>query len=150
MRERDYYGRVVDHAMAAGWSLARWADGSGMRSPFDLTGCDPYGLAVGLEVKIERAVGGIPWGKAVPGSWFTEREHQLNWLEAYRVSGAWSLLLVGEQATGKWYLFRYSLGSPLSDLLIGEYRMATEGNVTWSRLVSLRIERSVEGVRPWP
>lgn len=147
MKEADYYRRIEVGAQSAGWALARWADGSGQKSPFDFVGADPYGLAVGLEVKVDHTNGGIRLGEAFPDKWFTEREHQLNWLESYRQAAAWSLVLVGEKASGKWWVFRYKTETALSELLVCSWLPASS-HMMFRELTDLRARCQVPGVRP--
>jgi hypothetical protein len=147
VREADYYRRLEVGAQSADWALARWADGSGQKSPFDFVGCDPFGLAVGLEMKIERAAGGIRLGESWPAQWFKEREHQLNWLERYRQAGAWSLVLVGEKATGNWWLFRYEPEVALEELVVVQW-MPGCSHMMFRALTDLRARKAMIGVRP--
>ena len=155
MRESDFYNKVVRAARGEGWLLARWADGSGVKSPFDITGADRVGLAVGLEVKIDTRPKGIDWDKGIPVGWFRQREHQWNWLREYSERGSWGLLLIGEEATSQWYMLEVKRGLDenrkwksgvkegravtLRELLIGSVDPTFCG--IWSQLDSLRDVR---------
>lgn len=87
MRESDLYPGIVKGGLAQGWSLYRIADGSPGLKPFDIAGADPFGRAVGLEIK---CVSDVTIARPIP--WKLFARHQQAWLGIYCARNAWSLV----------------------------------------------------------
>lgn len=133
--ERETYPAIVAGAGRSGVHLFRVGDSSG-KVPFDLAGCY-RGLAVGVEVKVDRRVS--PWWEAMmPNEWWRERTHQLAWLARYEYTGGLGLIVVCHFGSGKNYLLRsypsvtMTRRRNMSSLLIGELG---EGFSGWSEFI---------------
>lgn len=102
--ENKLYLPLTDGGDHENWLLYRIADGSNGKKPFDIGGCDPYGVAVGLEVKVtgERAtdVGGhpLPWGLF--------EIHQRWWLREYARQRALALVGLYYDSTKEMRIYR--------------------------------------------
>lgn len=86
MKERDLYQPIVRGALLEGWALIRLNDGSPGRKPFDLFGCSPEGVAVGLEVKV---VPKLDLHQSI--NWAIFEVQQRYWLQQFAKMGAISV-----------------------------------------------------------
>lgn len=91
MGERDQYGDLISGATLDGWTLARIADGTPGKKPFDFFGWTGEGTVVAVEAK--------EWTKrelstTLPMEVFTEREHQITWLNKIANDGGIALVAV--------------------------------------------------------
>lgn len=90
--EHHFYDPLVRGANMDGWCLHRTESAPGILVPFDLQGCDPVGLAVGVEVKRVEQVHmarSINWDQLC-----RDRMHQRGWLWNYAKRGARSLMVL--------------------------------------------------------
>jgi hypothetical protein len=92
--ENEFYDGIVRGANADGWPLMRTESSPGMIIPFDIMGCSPDGLAVGMECKMDPTV-----SLANPVKWRDFHIRQHGWLQRYARHGA--IALVGICTPGR-------------------------------------------------
>ncbi len=119
MKEIILYQDLIDAAEEWDWSLFRMLDLAG-KMPFDLIGWSSAGRAVGVEVKMERRIGGLRIDAPMPASWFDGgRRHQLGFLRKLANDGGVALIMVyrADRKGGGWTMLRLRSG------LVGDLRM---------------------------
>lgn len=110
MREANLYAAIVTGANREGWSLFRISDLAPGRKPFDIAGCAPNGLAVGLEVKVTA-------NQPQPDRTFSRsifQTHQIEWLESYSEAGALALVTIYSTSDSRLVVYRLCGIQPFS------------------------------------